>query len=347
MLRRLDPCPLFEARRNLTWTASGKPVRWEQLVYNAAAVRFQGTTYVLYRALGDDGVSRLGLWWSKDGITQSGRLDHPVFAPEIPYEMPPDPDSRRTEQLDKFGMIREVGGVEDPRLVLVDGTLYMTYTAYSDIPRLAMAHMEADRFCAMAQNENGYSLWKSQWKRIGVVFAGYEDKNGYLLPEKHKDQWCLYHRIAPNIQLVCFDQLLFPVENTGATVMRPRAGGWDSTKIGGGAPPLKTEAGWLHVYHGVQTIAGKPRYCLGVYLTPLHDPYAVIYRSDSPLLWPQRACEEQGWVPNVVFTCGVVPATKDTNSTLSLGDKVMVYYGGADEVMCCAVATVGQLLKRA
>jgi predicted GH43/DUF377 family glycosyl hydrolase len=109
-------------------------------------------------------------------------------------------------------------------------------------------------------------------------------------------------------------------------LMAPSEGGnWDSAKIGAGAPPIKTEKGWLLIYHGVDE---DMVYRLGAAMLSLDDPSKIIYRHPEPILEPERDYEIRGEVPNVVFTCGAC----------EVGDKYYVYYGGADRVIC--VATV-------
>ena len=114
--------------------------------------------------------------------------------------------------------------------------------------------------------------------------------------------------------------------------------------MGAGAPPLKTTRGWLHFYHGVGEKDGKKAYRLGVILAPLESPHTVAYVSPEPVLEPEQAYEVHGWVPEVVFTCGAVPKYKDSDQILDEDDVVLVYYGGADEVMGVAEARIGDLI---
>jgi predicted GH43/DUF377 family glycosyl hydrolase len=107
-------------------------------------------------------------------------------------------------------------------------------------------------------------------------------------------------------------------------------------KIGPGAPPFKTDKGWLHLYHGVfKTMAGAV-YRLGASLHNLHDPAEIIGVSDQWILQPEAPWEVNGYVPNVVFTCGAVP--EDDGS-------VKIYWGGADTVMCVGTAHIDDLVQ--
>jgi len=107
--------------------------------------------------------------------------------------------------------------------------------------------------------------------------------------------------------------------------MRPRGDSWESVKIGAGAPPIKTEGGWLLFYHGVDE---DMVYRLGVALLDLKNPSIVLKRQEEPILEPEKYYELEGIVKNVVFTCGAV----EVNNTY------YVYYGGGDYVI--GVATV-------
>jgi predicted GH43/DUF377 family glycosyl hydrolase len=133
----------------------------------------------------------------------------------------------------------------------------------------------------------------------------------------------MLHRIHPDIWIAYSDDLIH--WNGHRVIMTPRKGYWDSEKIGAGAPPIKTEKGWLIFYHGVD---GDNVYRLGVALLDLEDPSIVLKRQEEPVLEPEKYYELEGIVPNVVFTCGAV----------EVNDTYYVYYGGGDYVI--GVATV-------
>ena len=107
---------------------------------------------------------------------------------------------------------------------------------------------------------------------------------------------------------------------------------WEYFKIGGGAPPIKTEKGWLLIYHGVDA---QMRYRLGVALLDLKDPGKVIARYNKPFFEPETEYEINGVVPNVTFTCGAV----------TIDDTLYLYYGGADTVIGVATAKIKDVLK--
>jgi predicted GH43/DUF377 family glycosyl hydrolase len=140
----------------------------------------------------------------------------------------------------------------------------------------------------------------------------------------------MFHRIPPAIWLASSDDLIHWGDYR--KIMEPRPGNWDEWKIGAGGPPLKTEQGWLVIYHGVS----RDRvYRLGVALLDLEDPARVINRPADFVLQPEEPWELRGDVPNVVFTCG----------TAEVGDRYLVYYGGADTVIAVATAPKEELVR--
>jgi len=118
-------------------------------------------------------------------------------------------------------------------------------------------------------------------------------------------------------------------------VMKPVTYHWDEMKIGPGAPPIRTDKGWLSIYHGVfQTMDGCV-YRLGVALHKLDDPAQILGVSDRWILQPEDEWEIIGYVHNVVFSCGAVP---EDDGTLKL------YWGGADTVICAGTAVIDELV---
>jgi predicted GH43/DUF377 family glycosyl hydrolase len=106
---------------------------------------------------------------------------------------------------------------------------------------------------------------------------------------------------------------------------------WEGRKIGGSTPPIRTGAGWLVLYHGVDD---KIVYRVGAMLLDLNDPRMVLGRTPRPILEPEADYERVGLIPNVVFPCGNVV----------IGDELFVYYGGADKYCCVATCSLGELI---
>lgn len=111
-----------------------------------------------------------------------------------------------------------------------------------------------------------------------------------------------------------------------------REGKFDSARLGAGASPIKTEQGWLEIYHGATK---EHRYCLGALLLDLNDPCKVLARSEEPIMEPIAAYEQTGFFGNVVFT----------NGHLVDGDTIHVYYGASDEVICHATFSINSILN--
>lgn len=263
---------------------------WEDRnVFNCGVAQRDGAVYLLYRAQGAaSAVSRLGLAVGTDGFSFA-RLDKPVFGPDD-----------ETEQL----------GVEDPRLTRIgnEPDYYMVYTAWS----------RGNIQVAMASTRDFLG-----WRRHGVVLPGPDNKDAALFPEKVGGRYVMFHRVPPAIWLAYSDDLI--TWGDYRKILEPRAGNWDAWKLGAGGPPLKTDRGWLVIYHGVDH---ERVYRLGVVLLDLEDPSRIVHWPAEPILEPTESWELRGDVPNVVFTCG----------TAEIGDRYFVYYGGADRVI--GVATV-------
>ncbi|AKI96868.1 glycoside hydrolase family 130 protein [Kosmotoga pacifica] len=240
---------------------------WEsRYVFNCAVIKRNGLFHMIYRAQGDDMVSRFGYAISTDGI-KFNRLEAPVYGPASQWEL---------------------YGVEDPRLTEVDGKIYMLYTAYSpNGVRVSMAATEDF----------------IRWERFGVVIPDVNNKDAALFPEKVNGKYVMFHRIEPDIYLAFSDDLIH--WDDFISIAGPREGYWDNKKIGVGAPPIKLDEGWLVLYHGVENTA-RPTYRLGFMLLDLNDPRKVLKRSEEPILEPEMEWEIFGGVPNVVFSDAMV-----------------------------------------
>ena len=281
---------------------SGNPIlapipahEWEaRTVFNCGVAQVDGAVVLIYRAQGvASNVSRLGLAVSTDGFS-FGRLDRPVFEPADETE---------------------TWGVEDPRLTRIGDEFRMLYTAWS--PHGIQV--------AMASTRSFFG-----WRRHGIVLPGPDNKDAALFPERIGGRYVLFHRIPPSIWLAYSDDLIHWGDYR--KILDPRPGHWDGIKLGAGGPPLKTERGWLVIYHGVDQ---DKVYRLGVVLLDLEDPTRVINWPAAPILEPEEPWELAGDVPNVVFTCG----------TAEIDDRYFVYYGGADKVIAVATASKPELVR--
>ncbi len=284
---------------------------WEnRFVLNPGAVYHGGRVHLLYRAVGDDNISRFGYASSADGFDFDTRWEIPAYEPAL---------DNLWERL----------GCEDPRITYIDGRFFIVYTAASLYaadhgPTFGVGPPWRCRVSMIS------TLDFRSYEYHGVILPDQDDKDAALFPEKIDGKYVLLHRILPNICVSYSDDLL---HWTGATpIMGLRQGYWDSFRIGGGNPPIKTEKGWLSFYHGVDS---ERVYRLGIMLQDLDDPSKVIYRSEEPVLEPEKSHEREGWVSNVVFSCGAVE--KD--------GQFIVYYGGADSIIGAASISKERILS--
>jgi predicted GH43/DUF377 family glycosyl hydrolase len=286
---------------------------WESFaVFNPAAIDLGGKIHVLYRAMGKDATSTVGYFTSKDGYSIDEKLDTPIYMPRESFEMKMKPGN---------------SGCEDPRIVQIDDSLYMCYTAYDGIhaPGVAITSISAKDFLAHKWN------WA---KPVLITPQDIDDKDSCLFPAKVGDKYMILHRIESHICADFIPTLDFKTEKVTKCIqmLGPRAGMWDDVKVGIAAPPIKTDKGWLLFYHGVSS---DHAYRVGAALFDLQNPTIVISRTTDYIFEPEADYEKNGIVPNVVFPCGVV--LRD--------DLVFIYYGGADTVIGVATIKMSELLR--
>ncbi len=172
------------------------------------------------------------------------------------------------------------------------------------------------------------------FERKGVILHSYNDKNAALFPIKWDGHYYLYHRRHPSIWLsrsldlntwedVCEETCI---------VIEPNTSGWDNDRIGIGSQPIYTEMGWLVFYHGRSK---EGVYRLSAFMSDYHQPQKIIAKLPYPLLEPELPFECDGYIPNVVFTCGAIDG----------GDDFWVYYGGADHAIGGATINKQALLQ--
>lgn len=167
------------------------------------------------------------------------------------------------------------------------------------------------------------------------------NRNGVLFPRRIGDQYAMLSRPSDNGHTPFGD--IFYSESPDLVhwgrhrhVMAPQPWTWGSTKIGAGPTPIETADGWLLIYHGVLTSANGFVYSMGAALLDLDQPWRVLARGRDYLLSPQVPYEQVGDVPNVVFPCA---ALVDRDQ-----DRLTVYYGGADTVVCMAHGHLSEVL---
>jgi len=219
----------------------------------------------------------------------------------------------------------ETFGVEDPRITRIGQTYYITYVAVS--PHGAGT--------ALASTTDFKTF-----TRHGIIFCP-ENKDVLLFPDTFDGQFLALHRpnpathfSPPEIWLARSTDLIHWGRHRQLL-----AGGaaWQTDRIGGGVPPLKTERGYLEIYHGNQRPSdhsGVGAYSAGAVLMDLNDPSNIIGHSTSRIMAPQTDYERQGFVPNVVFPTGAVQRD----------DVLQVFYGAADTYTAVVELSLGEIL---
>jgi predicted GH43/DUF377 family glycosyl hydrolase len=279
------------------------------LVYNPAVIYENNKYYMFYRAQSLSGgtlsISQIGMATSTDGINFQ-RENTPAIAPSNSY------DSQ---------------GVEDPRVVKIDNTYWMTYTAYDgSVARLALAR--------------SYDL--ENWVKVGLVFpiengsASWVQtrwsKSGAIVPEKINGKYYMYFEGASgggDLYYATSDDLL--TWTFKDVVMERRKGYFDALTIEPGPTPIMLDNGILVLYNSLnRQLSDGGRLTTGWVIFSRDDPTKIIARCDTPFLVPELSWENSGNIStvNCVFSEGLV----EVNNTWYL------YYGGADTVVGLARA---------
>jgi predicted GH43/DUF377 family glycosyl hydrolase len=213
----------------------------------------------------------------------------------------------------------ETYGIEDCRVAKIDDTYFLTYTQVSS-------------------NGVGVGLRSTRdWKdfvHAGMIFAPH-NKDCALFEESIGGKYYALHRpsspeLGGNYIWLAESPDLIHWGNHRC-LAHSREGYWDSARVGAGAAPIRTSKGWLEIYHGATK---ENRYCLGALLLDLEEPWRVLGRSETPIMEPMAPYEREGFFGQVIFT----------NGHLVDGDRVTIYYGAADSVICGAHLSVSSIL---
>lgn len=314
-----------------------------QAVLNPACIESGGVTHMFYRAVRKgDMVSSIG-YCRLEGNKAVYRAAKPVLFPEHDYEKK---------------------GVEDPRIVFLDGVYYLFYTAYdgknalfayatsSDLvhftkhgiisPRITYA--EAARLFGFSKPPmmERYFFFDSYIRdRQGDGILLWE-KDAFIFPKKFNNRFALVHRVLPGIQVIYFDDFKdltgdywrAYLKDLGNHVILDPEYRFESRNIGGGCPPIETPDGWLLIYHAVEDLRSGKTYHAAAALLDLADPTKVTGRLKRPLFSPTEPWERQGDVNNVVFPTGAVVK----------GGRLYLYYGAADKLIAAKSIDLQELL---
>ena len=306
-LTRYSNNPILEPNPDQAWQSKA--------VFNPGVIYHEKTFYLIYRAFSSDNTSTFGCAISKDGFEFENYSNEPIYVPRMSFEQKSRPNA--------------FSGCEDPRITRIDDRFYMFYTAFdgTQAPRVALTSISVKNFS------------KRQWlwsQPVLISPKDMENKNCCVFPEKINGNYLVLHRSeGKEIAIDYTESLDFGdnnlLEREGTIPVRPDM--WDSKKIGIAGPPIKTAKGWLLIYHGVSRFDGQ--YRLGFMILDLKYPSKILYRTRYPMLEPEESIERIGDVNNVVFSCGSV----------LIDDKLFVYYGAGDKVICVATANINKLLE--
>ncbi len=297
---------------------------WETWqTFNPGVILLEDKVRFLYRAIGEDGISRLGYAVSEDGFKIDERLSQPVYEHPLTSNSYFNPFS--------FASGGSFGGCEDPRPVRVnqEDTIYMTYTACDQGLRVGLTSIKVKDFLNK----------KWQWKRPALISPpGQTHKNWVLFPEKIKDRYAILHSLNPQISIDFFDTLNFNGKTYINSCYEEKPKGdhwkWENYRVRGvGPPPIKTREGWLIFYHA-QDQREPHKFKVGAMLLDLKEPTKVLCCFKEPILEPSELYENNGFKPSVVYVSGAV--VKNNN--------LLIYYGSADSYVRVASADFEEFL---
>lgn len=306
-------------------------------VLNPAVVRDSDNVHLLYRAVRKGNFSSIGYCKLEGPLKVVYRMIAPLLSPEYDYE--------------KHGM-------EDPRMVKIDNTYYLSYVAFDGTDALGAVAISTDlvhfekkgiivpqlkcsEFDALAKGNNADIIgrYREDYNGPNVIIM---DKDVVFFPRRVNGKLMFLHRIKPDIQLVAVNTLDDLTEdfwedyvnNLKDNIMLTPKDLHELNYIGAGCPPVETERGWLIIYHGVQHFDNGYHYSACAALVDLNDPRKEIARLPYPLFFPDQPYEMAGDVDNVCFPTG----------TALFNDTLYIYYGAGDDVIGCASVILKDLV---
>ncbi len=274
-------------------------------IFNAGAVKFNGKYILVCRVEMPNGRSSFVLAESQDGY--SFKIHDKLFlSPE---------DHKECYDYVEWG-------IEDPRITQIEGKFFLTYTGYSEYMPLVV----------LSETEDFKNV------KIHGPISEPSNKDCSLFPEKINGKyWKIDRPSAENRKDIWISSSPDLIHwGNYKILMQPEPGTWENDKIGSSSDPIKTEKGWLMLYHGVRGFGITSLYKLGVVLLDLNEPWKVIGRSKEPILAPEMDYERVGDVNNVVFANGWIAESDGS---------VKIYYSGADTNVCVADTTIDYLIS--
>lgn len=243
------------------------------------------------------------------------------------------PDGMQVREIKRLNELfgqneNEEYGVEDPRITRIGDTWYITCVTVSSYLGVCTSLMSTTDF--------------KTFTRHGSIFSC-ENKDVVLFPERINGVYHAYHRPVGHINIrktailaAESPDLIHWGRHRYILGCATSPDSWYASRIGAGPPPVKTEKGWLSIFHGVRHRSPDDpvgEYTAGAMLTALDEPWRLIGLADQPFFRAETEFERAGYVKEVVFPTGIV---RDLNDP----DRLLIFYGCADS--CVAVAAFSQ-----
>lgn len=311
-------------------------------VLNPAAFKDGQKVHLIYRAINKKMVSSLGYACLNGPLEIEERWTKPFMAPEHSYERM---------------------GLEDPRLVKIKDTFYLTYVVYSgqnalsayaegaDLFKLKkrgiisppFSYGEASEYFKCSNLKDDYYFFQAFYQKYFGRSIKLWHKDTFFFPEKINGQFALVTRILPDMQIIRSENLEQLKDenfwkdylmNLASRVIMEGEHGFEAHHVGGGAPPIKTKHGWLLIYHGAEATNQRRIYRAGAALLDLKNPKKLIARLPYPLICPDQKYEISGLANNVVFPTG----------TAIFNGRLYIYYGCGDSRVAAASLKLDELL---
>jgi len=315
-----------------------------QAVLNPAVIKAGNNIHMFYRAVRQGNYSSIGYAKLAGPLKVIKRAKKPILKPEHPYE---------------------IHGTEDPRIVKIGNTYYMTYMAYDnknvstayavsrDLKKFTkkgeissyLSYAKIKKFFMnldMPEEYFNFDLYnKSEKDTADTVYVW--GKDAVLFPKKINGKFAMLHRVLPNIHVAYFKNFKELThkywenhfKHLSEFIVLDKKYWFESRALGAGAPPVETDKGWLIIYHAIENAPEGRIYRAGAALLDKKDPTKVIGRLFDPLFSPEKEWELKGDVDNVVFPSG----------TAVFNGRLYIYYGAADKRIAAASLDIDELLK--
>lgn len=316
-------------------------------VTNTGVYQDGDTLHFLYRAIQKGNLSTIGYAKTKDPLKIVEKMDHPLISIEFDYES---------------------CGMEDPKIVKIEDTYYITYIAYDGLNKVGALATSKDlihfkkqgvitpkikyhdyecliNFSSKNLNPKYHTFYKL-FKEIGLG----NDSSRFiriralsLFPRKINGKFALLISIYPGIQIVYFDDFkdltkefwIDFIENISNHIVMDPNGVYEVNYIGVGCVPIETNEGWLLIYFGAQETTTGIRNHIKAALLDIDNPKRTLSRLKTPLFSPHKLLHEKSQISDMVFPTGHA----------LFGDALYIYYGVSNNFIAVASVNINDLLQ--